>query len=183
VVALFLERTRWESSVWVDNRKVGSCNSLVAPHQFDLGVLTPGLHRLTVRVDNRMLMKYRPDAHAVSDSLGSTWNGIVGRMELRSTPLVWIEDLQAHPDVEHRSVRVKGTLENASGKAGAGTMSFVVRPMFPLATAPTARVGLSVSWTREGGQFEAEIPLGAEAALWDEFNPGNLYRLSTDLND
>ena len=30
-VQLFLERSRWETTVWTDDRKIGSCNSLVAP--------------------------------------------------------------------------------------------------------------------------------------------------------
>ena len=59
-VKLFLERTRWESTVWVDDRQIGSNNSLVAPHEYDLGILAPGSHRLSVRIDNRMLMRYRP---------------------------------------------------------------------------------------------------------------------------
>lgn len=180
---LFLERTRWESTVWVDDRKVGSCNSLVAPHEYDLGVLEPGRHRLSIRVDNRMLMNYRPDAHAVSDSLGSTWNGIVGRIELNSTPLVWIEELQIHPDAEHRSVNVKGTLGNRSGAAGTGTLKFAVRPGFMSVTEPTASVIVPVSWSNDGGKFDSEIPLGADVALWDEFTPKHLYRLAATVND
>ena len=85
-VTLFLERPRWETRVWLDEQLIGTNNSLCAPHEFDLGTVAPGQHRLTVRVDNRMLLPYRPDAHAVSDSLGSTWNGIVGAIELHSTP-------------------------------------------------------------------------------------------------
>ena len=84
-VVLFMERPRWESTVWVDDRRVGSNNSLVAPHEQDLGALAPGRHRLTVRVDSSMLLPYRPDAHSVSDSLAGSWNGIVGRVELNST--------------------------------------------------------------------------------------------------
>src|ERR1044071_10422955 len=35
-VVLFMERPRWESTVWINERRVGSNNSLVAPHEFDL---------------------------------------------------------------------------------------------------------------------------------------------------
>ncbi|HZB47313.1 MAG TPA: hypothetical protein VE360_18780, partial [Pyrinomonadaceae bacterium] len=98
-VVLFMERPRWESTVWVDERRVGSHNSLSAPHAYDLGALAPGRHRLTVRVDSRMLLPYRPDAHSVSDSGGNSWNGIVGRIDLTSTTPVFIEDAQVFPDV------------------------------------------------------------------------------------
>jgi hypothetical protein len=86
-VYLFLERPRWETTVWVDDKKIGSNNSLVAPHEYELGVLAPGKHRLSVRADNRMTIVpgYRPDGHSVSDALGSSWNGIAGRIELTAT--------------------------------------------------------------------------------------------------
>jgi len=95
-IVLNLERPHWESAIWIDNKKVGSNRSLVAPHSFDLGQTEPGKHRLTIRVDNSMLMPYRPDAHSVSDSLGMSWNGIVGKMELRATDPIWIEDVQVY---------------------------------------------------------------------------------------
>ena len=91
-VVLHLERPRWESTVWIGSKKIGSARSLVAPHEFDLGQVEPGTHRLTVRVDTSMILPYRPDAHAVSDSLGMSWNGIVGKMELHSP--IWIEEFK-----------------------------------------------------------------------------------------
>src|SRR5262249_30121713 len=67
---LFLERPRWETTVWVDDQKIGSNNSLVAPHEYVLGILAPGKHRLSIRADNRMnvVPGYRPDGHSVSDA-------------------------------------------------------------------------------------------------------------------
>jgi beta-galactosidase len=94
-VALMLERARWHTSVYVDDVLVGSNRSLVAPHAFELGLLGPGKHRLSIRIDNRMQQPaYRADGHAVSDAEGSTWNGIVGRLELSATSPVWIADAQ-----------------------------------------------------------------------------------------
>ena len=89
---LTLERARWETTVFVDEKQIGSCHTLVAPHIYDLGILSPGKHRLSVRIDNRMILPYRPDGHSVSDAEGATWNGIVGKIELTSTTPVWIED-------------------------------------------------------------------------------------------
>jgi hypothetical protein len=59
-VVLHLERPRWGSSAWIDDRALGANFSLVAPHDYDLGPLAPGKHRVTVRVDSRVLMAYRP---------------------------------------------------------------------------------------------------------------------------
>ena len=46
-----------------------------------------------------MILVYRPDGHSVSDAEGSTWNGIVGRIELAATSPVWIDDAQVFPNV------------------------------------------------------------------------------------
>ncbi len=157
-IVLFMERPRWESSVWVDGNRVGSNNSLVAPHEHDLGALAPGRHRLSVRVDSSMLMPYRPDAHSVSDSLAGSWNGIVGRIELNSTGAVWIEDARVYPNVSKKTALVKVRVGNASGRAGAGRLSVGG------AQAP-------VEWDERGGEAQLEVPLGREAKSWDEFSP------------
>ncbi len=99
---LFLERPHWSSTVWIDDAKIGENLSLVAEHEYDLGNLSAGKHRISVRVDNRMLMDYRPDAHSVSDSLGQSWNGIIGKIELRATSPVWIDDAQIYTDLQNK---------------------------------------------------------------------------------
>ncbi len=167
---LVLERPRWETTIWVDDSRVGSNNSLCAPHEYDLGVLTPGRHRLTVRADNRMSVVpgYRPDGHSVSDALGSSWNGIAGRIELRATSPVWIEDAQVFPNVAKKSVLIKAQIGNRTGQAGSGTL-----------TAGRART--AVQWDAGGGHAELEVTLGAHAQLWDEFHPV-LHTLVIRLN-
>ena len=157
-LSLHLERTRWESTVWLDGTKIGSVRSLVAPHDYDLGSLSPGRHRLSIRLDTRMLLPYRPDGHSVSDSLDAAWNGIVGAIELRATKAVWIEDAQVYPNVEKRSARIVVRIGNMTGEAGAG------RIFAGGASGPA-------SWDAEGGSAELEVPLGAHAALWDEYHP------------
>jgi len=101
-VTLFLERPRWETTVYVNARRIGSCRSLVAPHTYDLGTLPPGHHRLSISIDDRMILPYRPDGHSVSDALGATWNGIVGKIELAATSPVWIEDAQLYRQARFR---------------------------------------------------------------------------------
>ena len=154
---LILERPHWQTAVWFDDRCVGTNNSLCAPHVYDLAFLG-GKHRLTIRVDNRMLLPYRPDAHAVSDSLGSSWNGIVGKIELRPTRFFWIEDAQVFPNAEKRSARIKVRIGCTGPTGGAGTLS-------------AGLTNVPVSWTTSGGQAEFEIQLPHETPLWDEFNP------------
>jgi hypothetical protein len=147
--------------VWVDDKKVGSDRSLVAPHVYDLSTASPGRHRLTIRVDNRLLMPYRPDAHSVSDSLGASWNGIVGRIELRTSGRVWIDDAQVFPNLTQKSMLIKVRVGNTTGLSGAGTL-----------TAIWPDIGIvPVSWDEHGGMAEVEVPIRSDAETWDEFHP------------
>jgi hypothetical protein len=193
--SLFLERPHWETTVWIDDRRIGSDRSLVAPHEFDLGALTPGKHRLTVRIDNRQIVRdpqndgHGVDSHAVSDALGATWNGIAGRIELQSTPLVWIADAQVFPNVAKKSALIKVTVGNASGAAGAGRLQVrdvsaklsSGRVNTSLATvASGSGLSAAIAWEATGGQGEIEVPLGADAPVWDEFHP-YVHTVSVEL--
>ena len=173
-IVLFLERSHWETTAWIDEKGYAPNNSLVAPHVFDLGILAPGHHRLTLRIDNRRIVAessnngHADDGHSVSDALGATWNGVVGRIELSATSPVWIDDAQVFPDVIKKSARVAIKIGNVTGQTGAGTLS-------------VKNIALPVTWTAEGGQAELEVPLDADAKTWDEFHPA-LQTLTLALN-
>lgn len=107
-VTLTLERTRRHTSLFLDDTPMGNCTSLVSAHEYDLGLISPGRHRLSIRIDNRMILPYRPDGHSVSDAEGGTWNGIVGRIELAATTPVWVDDAQVYPDVAAKSALLAG---------------------------------------------------------------------------
>jgi hypothetical protein len=157
-VVVTLERPHWETTVYIDDRPAGSCHSLVAPHAFDLGLLPAGRHRLSIRVDNRMILPYRPDGHSVSDAEGAAWNGIVGKLELAATTPVWIEDAQVYPDVERKSARIELLIGNITGKAGSGTLA-------------AGGASTPVSWDAAGGRAGIEVSLGPDAKTWSEFTP------------
>lgn len=167
-VMLYLERPRWGSTLWVDGHEVGSRRSLVAAHEYELGMLAPGHHRVALRVDNRMLLPYRPDAHSVSDSLGMSWNGIVGKIELRATSPVYIDDAQVFPDIADRSAKVALHIGNAGGKAGSGTVTVNGR-RFP------------VSWGADGGNAELRVQYPKNTPTWDEWHP-SLQKLALELD-
>ncbi len=157
-VQLHLERTRWRTDVYVGNRLCGSDRSLVAPHDVDLGVLKPGTYRLTLRIDNSMQEPvYRPDGHGVSDGEGSTWNGVVGRIEMSATSPVWIDDAQVFPDLAKKSAQVRVKVGNLTGKPGQGTIT-------------VGKVSVPVTWTAEGGAGVIDVPM-PDAKPWSEFTP------------
>ncbi len=177
----FLERAHWQSTVWVDDKEFPANDSLVAPHITDLGTLTPGKHRLSIRVDNRTQLPaagHLVDSHSISDGLGAAWNGIVGKIELRVTTPVWIEELQVFPHVETKSITVRGKIGNVTGKSGTNELDFIITP-FNLSKLPRSagRTNVPVSWDVNGGSFETEISLNTNVESWDEFNP-TIYRLA-----
>ncbi|HTV40961.1 MAG TPA: discoidin domain-containing protein [Candidatus Sulfotelmatobacter sp.] len=177
-IVLFLERPHWKTTVWLDNRELGSDISLCTPHEYDLGMESAGKHRLTIRVDNRMILPYRPDAHSVSDSLDDAWNGIVGKIELRATDKLWVDNVQIFPDVQTKSVRVRMNLHNISGSMFGAQITFNVdscQGTSPIHVEPTVKS----FWDDEPDTnvpVEALIHLGDQAHLWDEFSPA-LYQL------
>lgn len=161
-IVLTLERPHWETTVWLDGQKIGSDKSLVAPHIYDLGTISLGRHRLTIRIDNRMLMPYRPDAHSVSDSLAGSWNGIIGKIELTDTDRVWIDDVQVFPDLAKKSMLIKVRIGNQTGRSGTATLGALFIDDVGIVPA---------TWDEHGGTAEVEVPLRFDAPTWDEFHP------------
>jgi hypothetical protein len=187
-VRLFLERCHWETQVWVDGQHVGMQDTLCVPHEYDLGKLSPGRHRLTIRVDNHL--KYNmgwqslgPDmlglgSHMLSEDTQTNWNGIVGRMELAAVATVRIAGLQVYPDVEKNLVRVKLRIASATNKPVRGTIELVVGD-----GVSGHRVKKEVKFSADGPETEVmvDLPMGSNVKPWDEFAP-SLYRLTANLS-
>ena len=173
---LFLERAHWQSTAWVDDKEFPANDSLGAPHITDLGVLTPGKHRLSIRVDNRTQLPtagHLIDSHSISDGLGAAWNGIVGKIELHATAPIWIEDVQVFPHLETRSLTVKGTIKNVTGKPGQDKLVLFVG--YPWGNnKPLGMKDVEVNWSTNGGEFETMLNLSSTVKSWDEFQT-NLY--------
>jgi len=122
-VTLFLERCHWVSNVWIDGRNVGSRNSLSTPHEYDLGVLPPGLHSICICVDNTVRIGVGINAHSVSDHTQTNWNGIVGKIQLQAKDNVKICDVQVYPDVANKRAKVVVSLQQFASESGHGSPS------------------------------------------------------------
>lgn len=170
-IALSLERAHWETQVWLDGKAFGRCDSLSTPHEYDLGLLKPGKHLLSIRVDNSLIYNIGTNSHAISDHTQGNWNGIVGDITLKATAPVWIDDLQLYPDAKARSVRVKGDIKSLSGKPGHAEITLSYGKEKKL---------VPVNWISGGGHFEAVVKFPDNAKLWDEFSPA-LHSLSARL--
>lgn len=182
-VYLFMERAHWQTRVWVDGREAGMRNSLSAPHVYDLsGLLTPGTHTLTVRVDNRILkINPGPDSHSLTDQTQGNWNGIVGRICLVATAPVWIHDVGTYPDIPKKSVHLTVLIHNDTRTLQRKTIRISARsfnsPEKQVIHTMTRQVVISPGDTL----FRLDYPMGDHPLLWDEFHPA-LYHLSVNLS-
>jgi hypothetical protein len=177
-IVLYLERVHWESRVWVDEVEVSSNDRLSVPHEHDLSrYLTAGKHRITVRVDNRMLVNVGVNSHSVSDHTQGNWNGIVGKIELRAMEPVWVEDVQVYPDVDHNMATVKLKLGNITGKPV--SMKVSLNAECPMGK-PLEPVDIDSRCEGKETELTASLNLGRKMLLWDEFG-ANLYSLTVKL--
>ena len=86
-MSLFLERPHIETTVYVNGHKVGHQTSLSTPHRYDVSrYLRAGKQNdISIRVYNGIEnVCVGQDSHSVTDQTQGNWNGITGRMELRS---------------------------------------------------------------------------------------------------
>ncbi len=191
-VTLDLERTHWETKVWLDDRSIGVNDSLSVAHAYDLGVdLTPGSHRLTVRVDNRMIVDVGGNAHGVSDHTQTNWNGIIGRLRLAAGSPVWMHNVQIFPDLAQGVARVKIDISSRLGRPITGMVEVtaisdnteITHSLNPAqedfhfsALGGLAELDLSTV----GGHVDVNVPLDENVLYWDEFQPA-LYRMTVQM--
>lgn len=180
-INLHLERVHWESTVWIDNKKIGMQNTLATPHDYDLAaVLNPGKHTISIRVDNRIKeINVGKDAHSISDNTQSNWNGIVGDIKLKTSPKLSIGNVMLYPNVLNKTVKVVLKIENASEENIKGKLKIEAKDK--------SIEGISLQVLKQDLQINEnktvviEYPMGDNPKLWDEFDP-NLYEMQISLN-
>jgi hypothetical protein len=181
-INLFLERCHTETIVFIDDKQIGLQNSMVAPHEYDLtDYLTVGKHTITIRIDNRIKeINVGPDSHSLTDHTQGNWNGIVGKMELQSSSLTNISEMQAWPDVDAKTVELKlkinGNINDVkqiviNANSFNTAIKNIVQPI---------RIKAS-SFLIKNDTISIVYSMGNNVQLWSEFNPA-LYKLTATLN-
>lgn len=180
-IELFIERSHWETTVWIDGQPVGMQNSLSTAQIFDLFKLKAGRHELTVRVDNRIKkINVGPNSHSITDHTQTNWNGMIGKISLSAKPQVSIDHVQLYPDIKSKKVIAKVWLDNNSKLSAKASLSFLVTSRNAKAEKLTTHV-VDVTIDGDSSFFEFSYPMGNTSLLWDEFSP-NLYSMKIKLN-
>ncbi|HEX6846373.1 MAG TPA: glycoside hydrolase family 2 TIM barrel-domain containing protein [Chitinophagaceae bacterium] len=180
-IELFIERSHWETIVWVDNHKIGMQNSLGTSHVFDLTkFLTPGKHTLTIRVDNRLKdFNVGQNSHSISDHTQSNWNGMIGKLSLIARPLVYIENIQLYPNINDKKVVGIIKVKNETGRPIHAQIEMKAVAETPGAGKLNSKF-LDLDLTGDSTTLEVDYNMGDRPLLWNEFSP-NLYNLNVRI--
>lgn len=181
-IVLYLERTHWLSSVWVDTKEVSRCDYISVPHRHDLTpFLTSGkTHRITICIDNRFQYDTHKWDHAHTEFTQINWNGILGEIKLMALEPLGIEDLQLYPQLQSGSVNARLAVSCMTGKPCEAVARF--RVTCPDGRVVTSSLPLHVSDSLLVAEKEIALaPDGEKVFLWDEFHP-DLYTVECSLS-
>jgi hypothetical protein len=180
-IFLFLERPHWESTVFVNGKKAGSENSLATPHQFNItGLLIPGKNRISIRMDNRVVVPIGINSHSISDHTQSNWNGIAGEISLHATSKIFISEVRVYPDLKAKTAKVIVVLKNSTGTPFNGKVNLQAESFNSLVSQKLKPKVVKVLSSTDDLQMVIDYPMGKNMKLWSEFTP-SLYKLSVTL--
>jgi beta-galactosidase/beta-glucuronidase len=175
---LSLERVIWKTTLWIDGEEMGSNESLSAAQLFNIrGGLKAGKHAVVLRIDNNKQheISVQNFAHAYTDGTQIMWNGVIGKLELKSIPAISIKSVQIYPDIANKQARVALQIHNSRGKA---TSASVLYSLFYKGK-EVANIKSSNAINPGNNIVTATIAID-DVKLWDEFTP-NLYSLKTAI--
>ena len=180
-IFLFLERPHWETTVFVNGEKAGTENSLAVPHRFDISELVnPGKNRISIRIDNKVVVPVGVNSHSISDHTQSNWNGIVGDISLRATSKVFIKDVHVYPDIKAKSAKIIVSISNKSGNPFEGSVTVQAESFNTDKPKILKYRTVPANSGSNDLQLVIEYPFGNKIQLWNEFEPV-LYKLSVNL--
>ncbi len=162
-VTLFLERVLWESRIYLDGKELGMQDALGTPHIHELGMITPGEHTITLRINNDMVHNIGDKGHAYGDYMQSIWNGVIGAIELRADNRTHIENIRIFPSIESHSVRVEMNIEKPGGKP--------IRYLFRIFEKNSGKKIHEENLTSPDEKLHIILEPDEKVHLWNEFNP------------
>ncbi len=182
-ISLFLERPHWETKVWVNGKMAGTGNSLAVPHIFDITtLLKTGRNKISIRVDNRMIVPIGVNSHSISDHTQSNWNGITGDISLKATSKVFISNISVYPDIHNNKAKVIVSVFNRTGIPFNGKLKLKAVPFNRLKSSKPDQKTFIAECTSDSSSFIISYPMGKNFTPWNEFNPA-MYRMSVILED
>lgn len=176
---LFLERTK-HSQAWVDVKPLGALDSLCTPHEYSLGMLSPGSHRLTLCINNADLPPIG-GSYQISDDTQTNWNGVIGRMEIRAEGAAHIRQVQIYPDTGLKKARLAIRVQSGTYPFR-GAVRIRVLQLGDKDNQPLLATEAPCVVSSAGQPASLNLELGSKVKSWSEFDPA-LYELSVVLQE
>lgn len=177
-IYFYMERVNVASDLWIDGVKIGrQIIELSAPHKYSLpDDLTPGVHQITIRLDNRNLLNLDTMASGYSIDTQGYWNGAIGDIQLQWENRYHIDGVQVYPDEKGISVQITEASDCNYERRNQSELILMV-------TGPDGKEMESRTYSNilvNSKQVE-HLWYGMEnIQWWDEFNP-NLYQLTVTM--
>jgi hypothetical protein len=163
---LILERTR-VSHVWMDDKYVGSNNSLCTPHRYRLTPYINKQNKLTIMIDNTSYPV--PGGHMTSKDTQTNWNGITGEIYIEECSQIYLTGVKIYPNAEKRLIEVKATLNGGA------------QSKLTVSVSDDNKVFPKSVYQLYEGENSATYYLDETAETWSEHTP-KLYHLHLELS-
>jgi len=181
-IELSFERCHWESTVYVNGIQAGSENSLAVPHRFDITpYVKPGLNKVSVRINNDVIIPIGVNSHSISDHTQSNWNGITGEMKVRAYSPDYIQAVKIYPDPERRVAQISVMLKNSQGGPLKGRLLFRINSINSEKRQRLPEKKVTIDTNSESHEVRLTYKIH-NPLLWSEFDP-SMYRLTVELED
>jgi len=177
---LNLERVMWQSMLFVDDKQISTRDALNSPHLYTLGTLSPGRHRLTIRVNNDMIYNIGDKGHAYTEYTQSIWNGIVGKIELIAKNSAHFFNPQVFTSIAPKAFQLRDTLLNIDGKKRSVKLAYSFRERNSGIVVFQGIRKFTLLSAKQPIEMTENVP--ESIRLWDDINP-NLYTLAIKLLD
>jgi len=179
-VFLHLERVMWESKVYIDEKEIATYDALSSSHMHDLGHLSAGKHRLTIRVNNDMIHNIGDKGHLYTEYTQSIWNGMVGKVELIAKHDIRLGNPQVYTKISPKTLHIVDTLINESKKKRKVAVHYDLYDFKTKEKVYSTTKELKVEGERAVLNIQDQMP--EEIKLWDDVHP-NLYLLDIQVVD
>jgi beta-galactosidase/beta-glucuronidase len=176
-IRLILERTK-PSKIWIDDHYIGESFLLESPQHYDLSeFLTPGMHTITIRIDNNQKLTPFGNVHIYSDDTQTNWNGIIGDICLEASKQTYISDLQVYPDVDNKKAKVVLSINNQPGYDNINVELQITKELND-----KIKKLKSINYTVPcDSMIEMEYTFGEKMDLWDEYHQP-VYKLNAVIS-
>lgn len=165
---IVFERVLWKSTLKIDGKTIGSCESLSTPHTFVVSNLSEGEHLVEVTVDNTMIHRIGEKGHAYGEHMQTIWNGILGKMLMQKIDAPVLKNVRINAPFERNRLELFFDCD-----------MLLSNLTLQLSDKNTGKILLdeNVEFTINGERIEISVPLQPDDFVaWSEFSP-QLYTL------